>query len=110
MINQKPIPRGQSQYLNRTYQRYKLSKNGFNISVDFQMINRMNLFFAYPTPMMNVVNESLVQFIIKKEELIKVVRANVISILSFIANSCLNALIENRFLFYFFKVFNLFFI
>jgi len=61
MVN--PAIQNDFSYYRRTLNRMKLSKKDMNISIRDELANRMSLFFAYPTPMMNVINETTVKFL-----------------------------------------------
>ena len=61
MVN--PAIQNDFSYYRRTLNRMKLSKKDLNISIRDELANRMSLFFAYPTPMMNVINETTVKFL-----------------------------------------------
>mmetsp|Transcript_7644 Transcript_7644/g.12215 ORF Transcript_7644/g.12215 Transcript_7644/m.12215 type:complete len:318 (-) Transcript_7644:122-1075(-) len=73
-------------YYRRTLNRLKLSKKDLNISIRDELANRMSLFFAYPTPMMNVINEITVKFLNQSEQ--GVPKENVTGALAFMANIC----------------------
>jgi len=61
MVN--PAIQNDFSYYRRTLNRMKLAKKDINITIRDELANRMSLFFAYPTPMMNVVNETTVKFL-----------------------------------------------
>ena len=65
MVN--PAIQNDFSYYRRTLNRMKLSKKDLNISIRDELANRMSLFFAYPTPMMNVINETTVKFLSQGE-------------------------------------------
>jgi len=62
MLN--PAIQNDFSYYRRTLNRMKLSKKHHGeITIKDELANRMSLFFAYPTPMMNVVNETTTKFL-----------------------------------------------
>lgn len=83
MVN--PAIQNDFSYYRRTLNRMKLSKKDLNISIRDELANRMSLFFAYPTPMMNVINETTVKFLSQGEG---VPRENVTNALATMANVC----------------------
>jgi len=83
MVN--PAIQNDFSYYRRTLNRMKLSKKDLNISIRDELANRMSLFFAYPTPMMNVINEATVKFLSQGDG---VPRENVTNALSTMANVC----------------------
>jgi len=83
MVN--PAIQNDFSYYRRTLNRMKLSKKDLNISIRDELANRMSLFFAYPTPMMNVINETTVKFLSQGEG---VPRENVTNALATMANIC----------------------
>lgn len=82
MVN--PAIQNDFSYYRRTLNRMKLSKNDHNISIRDELANRMSLFFAYPTPMMNVINETTVKFLSQGDT----DRDNVTNALATMANVC----------------------
>lgn len=83
MVN--PAIQNDFSYYRRTLNRMKLSKKDLNISIRDELANRMSLFFAYPTPMMNVINETTVKFLSQDQG---VPRENVTNALAVMANVC----------------------
>lgn len=83
MVN--PAIQNDFSYYRRTLNRMKLSKKDLNISIRDELANRMSLFFAYPTPMMNVINETTVKFLAAGDG---VPRDNVTNALATMANVC----------------------
>lgn len=79
-----------------TYYRLKLSKKELNNSIR-KLANRMSLFFAYPTPMMNVIHETTVKLLQSDG----VPRENVTDALATMANVC-QSMVERK-LFVFFQ-------
>jgi len=83
MVN--PAIQNDFSYYRRTLNRMKLSKKDLNISIRDELANRMSLFFAYPTPMMNVINETTVKFLSQGGS---VPKENVTDALATMANVC----------------------
>lgn len=83
MVN--PAIQNDFSYYRRTLNRMKLSKKDLNISIRDELANRMSLFFAYPTPMMNVINETTVKFLSQGGG---VPKENVTNALATMANVC----------------------
>jgi len=83
MVN--PAIQNDFSYYRRTLNRMKLSKKDLNISIRDELANRMSLFSAYPTTMMNVINETTVKFLSQGEG---VPRENVTNALATMANIC----------------------
>lgn len=61
MVN--PAIQNDFSYYRRTLNRMKLSKKDMNLTIRDELANRMSLFFAYPTPMMNALSETTVKFL-----------------------------------------------
>merc|ERR1712125_234791 len=80
MVN--PAIQNDFSYYRRTLNRMKLSKN--DLSIRDELANRMSLFFAYPTPMMNVINETTVKFLSQGDTN----KDNVTDALATMANVC----------------------
>jgi len=84
MVN--PAIQNDFSYYRRTLNRIKLSKNKeLNLTIRDELANRMSLFFAYPTPMMNSLSETTVKFL---NEDSTVPRDNVTDALATMANVC----------------------
>jgi len=81
-------------YYRRTLNRMKLSKKDLNIKIRDDLANRMSLFFAYPTPMMNVLNETTKKFLSQDTT---VPRENVTLALATMANVCHDMVAQKRF-------------
>jgi len=81
-------------YYRRTLNRMKLSKKDLNIKIRDDLANRMSLFFAYPTPMMNVLNETTKKFLSQDTT---VPRENVTVALATMANVCHDMVAQKRF-------------
>jgi hypothetical protein len=92
MVN--PAIQNDFSYYRRTLNRMKLSKKDLNISIRDELANRMSLFFAYPTPMMNVVNETTVKFLSQDAG---VARENVTQALATMANVCQDMVDKKKF-------------
>eukprot|EP01095_Lingulamoeba_sp_RSL-Kostka_P008688 TRINITY_DN2949_c0_g3_i2.p1 TRINITY_DN2949_c0_g3~~TRINITY_DN2949_c0_g3_i2.p1 ORF type:complete len:316 (+),score=106.42 TRINITY_DN2949_c0_g3_i2:171-1118(+) len=93
MVN--PAIQNDFSYYRRTLNRMKLSKKDLNISIRDELANRMSLFFAYPTPMMNVINETTVKFLASDDGVVS--RENVTEALSTMANVCHEMVLNERF-------------
>jgi len=93
MVN--PAIQNDFSYYRRTLNRMKLCKKDLNISIRDELANRMSLFFAYPTPMMNVVNETTVKFLSQSEG--SVPRENVTNALATMANVCQEMVDKKKF-------------
>jgi len=61
MVN--PAIQNDFSYYRRTLNRMKLSKKDVNLKIRDELANRMSLFFAYPTPMMNALSETTAKFL-----------------------------------------------
>ncbi|KAL6076908.1 CYFIP related Rac1 interactor B [Balamuthia mandrillaris] len=83
MVN--PAIQNDFSYYRRTLNRMKLSKKDTNLTIRDELANRMSLFFAYPTPMMNALSETTVNFL---REDSSVPRENVTDALATMANVC----------------------
>jgi len=81
-------------YYRRTLNRMKLSKKDLNIKIRDDLANRMSLFFAYPPPMMNVLNETTKKFLSQDTT---VPRENVTVALATMANVCHDMVAQKRF-------------
>eukprot|EP01104_Vermistella_antarctica_P016794 TRINITY_DN57_c0_g2_i1.p1 TRINITY_DN57_c0_g2~~TRINITY_DN57_c0_g2_i1.p1 ORF type:complete len:315 (+),score=109.00 TRINITY_DN57_c0_g2_i1:221-1165(+) len=92
MVN--PAIQNDFSYYRRTLNRMKISKKDMNITIRDELANRMSLFFAYPTPMMNVVNETTVKFLSQDSS---VPRDNVTCALATMANVCQEMVDKKRF-------------
>ena len=99
MVN--PAIQNDFSYYRRTLNRMKLSKKDLNISIRDELANRMSLFFAYPTPMMNVINETTVKFLSQGEG---VPRENVTNALATMANICQEMVGKGRYNFPFLQI------
>lgn len=92
MVN--PAIQNDFSYYRRTLNRKKITKTELNITIRDELANRMSLFFAYPTPMMNVVNETTVKFLSQDSS---VPRDNVTTALATMANVCQEMISQKKF-------------
>jgi len=92
MVN--PAIQNDFSYYRRTLNRKKITKTDANITIRDELANRMSLFFAYPTPMMNVVNETTVKFLSQDSS---VPRDNVTMALATMANVCCEMIFQKKF-------------
>jgi hypothetical protein len=83
MVN--PAIQNDFSYYRRTLNRMKLSKKDMNLTIRDELANRMSLFFAYPTPMMNSLSETTVKFLGEDST---VPKENVTDALATMANVC----------------------
>jgi len=86
MVN--PAIQNDFSYYRRTLNRMKLSKKDMNLTIRDELANRMSLFFAYPTPMMNALTETTVNFLKGDMEQGGVPKENVTDALATMANVC----------------------
>jgi hypothetical protein len=74
----------------------KLSKKHHGeITIKDELANRMSLFFAYPTPMMNVVNETTANFLSQNAN--SVPQENLTTALALMASVCEDMVTNKRF-------------
>jgi len=92
MVN--PAIQNDFSYYRRTLNRMKVLKKDVNISIRDELANRMSLFFAYPTPMMNVINETTVKFLSQDQT---IPRDNVTNALGTMANVCQEMVEKKKF-------------
>jgi len=92
MVN--PAIQNDFSYYRRTLNRKKITKTDVNITIRDELANKMSLFFAYPTPMMNVINETTVKFLSQDSS---VPRDNVTMALATMANVCQDMIVQKRF-------------
>jgi len=93
MVN--PAIQNDFSYYRRTLNRKKITKTDVNITIRDELANRMSLFFAYPTPMMNIVNETTVKFLSQDSS---VPRENVTTALATMANVCQEMVAQKKIL------------
>mmetsp|Transcript_20039 Transcript_20039/g.29797 ORF Transcript_20039/g.29797 Transcript_20039/m.29797 type:complete len:311 (+) Transcript_20039:58-990(+) len=92
MVN--PAIQNDFSYYRRTLNRMKLSKKNMDIVIKDELANRMSLFFAYPTPMMNVINDTTAKFLATDTTISK---DNVTQALQIMANVCEEMIREKKF-------------
>eukprot|EP01101_Sappina_pedata_P011367 TRINITY_DN7644_c0_g1_i1.p1 TRINITY_DN7644_c0_g1~~TRINITY_DN7644_c0_g1_i1.p1 ORF type:complete len:314 (-),score=133.34 TRINITY_DN7644_c0_g1_i1:185-1126(-) len=92
MVN--PAIQNDFSYYRRTLNRKKITKTDINITIRDELANKMSLFFAYPTPMMNVINETTVKFLSQDSS---VPRENVTMALATMANVCQEMIAQKKF-------------
>eukprot|EP01100_Stratorugosa_tubuloviscum_P007622 TRINITY_DN314_c1_g2_i1.p1 TRINITY_DN314_c1_g2~~TRINITY_DN314_c1_g2_i1.p1 ORF type:complete len:310 (-),score=129.79 TRINITY_DN314_c1_g2_i1:97-1026(-) len=83
MVN--PAIQNDFSYYRRSLNRMKLAKKTGELTIRDELANRMSLFFAYPTPMMNTINETTVKLFHSDTTIVK---ANVEAGLEMMANIC----------------------
>jgi len=83
MVN--PAIQNDFSYYRRTLNRMKASQKDTNLPIRDELANRMSLFFAYPTPMMNALSETTVKFLDQDHS---VPRDHVTDCLATMANVC----------------------
>lgn len=91
---QNPAIQNDFSYYRRTLNRMKTQKKNLDILIKDELANRMSLFFAYPTPMMNVINGTTAKFLASHPA---VPRENVTSALQIMANICEEMVREKKF-------------
>jgi len=72
-------------YYRRTLNRMRITKKDMDLKIRDEFANRMSLFFAYPTPMMNALTDTTVKFV---EEDNTVPKSQVTDVLAVMANVC----------------------
>ena len=92
MVN--PAIQNDFSYYRRTLNRMKTQKKNLDILIKDELANRMSLFFAYPTPMMNVINGTTAKFLTSHPA---VSRDNVTAALQIMANVCEEMVREKKF-------------
>lgn len=78
-------------YYRRSLNRMKMTKQDHKLTIRDELANKMSLFFAYPTPMMNVVNDATSKFMNEHPNL----KDNVTAGLGAMANIC-QAMVDSR--------------
>ena len=82
-------------YYRRSLNRMKLSKKHLGeITIKDELANRMSLFYAYPTPMMNVINESTTNFFSKNQTILL---TNMTTALALMSSICEDMVSNKRF-------------
>lgn len=93
MLN--PAIQNDFSYYRRTLNRMKLSKKHHgDITIKDELANRMSLFFAYPTPIMNVINETTSNFLSQNSS---VPQHNLTTALALMASVCEDMVTNKRF-------------
>jgi len=92
MVN--PAIQNDFSYYRRTLNRKKITKTDVNITIKDELANRMSLFFAYPTPMMNVINETISKLLAQDTS---IPRDNVTTALATMANVCSEMIFQKKF-------------
>jgi len=80
-------------YYRRTINRIKLTKRDVNITIRDEDANKFSIFYAYPTPMMNTVNETLVNFLKRTPS---ITRQLVSTVFAALANACLSYVMKKQ--------------
>jgi len=80
-------------YYRRSLNRLKMTKQDSKLTIRDELANKMSLFFAYPTPMMNVINESTSKFMAEHPQ----IKDNVVNGLGIMANICQEMVEKKRF-------------
>merc|ERR1712063_203397 len=75
-------------FYRRSRNQRKINKPEVASNIQEEVTNRMSLFYAYPTPMMNSLKETIVKFLTKDEMQGRSLQQNVTTTLAFIANIC----------------------
>jgi len=78
-------------FFRRSMGKLKASGNADRINVADDVANKMSLFYAYPTPMMNMLTQLV------KEQNLGVANEEIVAGLSLLANVCLDMVENNRF-------------
>src|SRR3990167_3785705 len=88
MVN--PAIQNDFSFYRRSRNQRRLQKDDIGSNIQEEVTNRMSLFYAYPTPMMNSIKETIVKFLGQSKDQVQgpVIRQNVSTALAFIANSC----------------------
>lgn len=92
MVN--PAIQNDFSYYRRTLNRMKTQKKNLDILIKDELANRMSLFFAYPTPMMNVINGTTAKFLANHAS---PSNENVTAALQIMANVCEEMVREKKF-------------
>lgn len=80
-------------YYRRSLSRLKMTKQDSKLTIRDELANRMSLFFAYPTPMMNVINDVTSKFMTEHAAL----KDNVVNGLGIFANICQEMIEKKKF-------------
>jgi len=81
---QSPAIQNDFSYYRRSLSRLKMTKGEKELTIRDELANKMSLFFAYPTPMMNVVNDTTARFMNEHAS----IKENVVTGLGLMANIC----------------------
>lgn len=92
MVN--PAIQNDFSYYRRTLNRMKIAKKDMDIKIRDELANRMSLYFAYPTPMMNVLSQTTVKFLSASSD---VPIDNVTTALATMANVCQDMVFKKKF-------------
>ena len=92
MVN--PTIQNDFSYYRRTLSRYKGQDKGIAPVVSDELANRMSLFYAYPTPLLNVLTNATTTYVNTKG-----VQSQVTDCLASLARVCLIAVAENKYFF-----------
>jgi len=80
-------------YYRRSLNRLKMTKQDTKLTIRDELANKMSLFFAYPTPMMNVINDATSKFMNEHQNL----KDNVTNGLGMMANVCQEMIEKKKF-------------
>jgi hypothetical protein len=80
-------------YYRRSLNRLKMTKQDSKLTIRDELANRMSLFFAYPPPMMNVINDVTNKFMNEHAAL----KDNVVNGLGIFANICQEMIEKKKF-------------
>lgn len=94
MVN--PAIQNDFSYYRRSRNQRRLQQAEVNSNIQEEVTNRMSLFYAYPTPMMNCIKETIVKFLTQDEVQGPALRQNVNTALAFIANICQRIVSKNQ--------------
>ena len=75
-------------FYRRNLSRMKMAKKDSTLRIKDELANSLSLFFAYPTPMMKLLSETLAKVLSPEE--VSVSREGLTKILSIVANTCLD--------------------
>jgi hypothetical protein len=88
---QSPAIQNDFSYYRRSLNRLKMTKGEKELTIRDELANKMSLFFAYPTPMMNVINETTAKFMNEHSA----IKENVVTGLGMMANVCYE-MVQNK--------------
>jgi len=78
-------------YYRRTMSGMKMAGTDIKVGITDEMANKMSLFYAFPTPMLNLVKNCI------QSDKIKIEKQNMITGLSLVANVCFNLVDKRKF-------------